>query len=263
MVTDPRPTGSEELGRRHPVQDTAGDIMLLDGPIDEQTFFRANAVCPVSETHFEYLHVRTGAVKLASRDTDFRITYLTVDPLFYAVVACPQCGYAAYGDEFETLDDRDRDALLTAFGDRERFGDPITRGERTLDAAAAAFDRALECDAVRQPDQRRRAGLLHRRAWLERSRGDEAAERALLEQAVAAYRAAFEQDDAISGVALVRAVYLIGELSLRLDDPHEASRWLLMCVQMPEAKEQTGVVRMARERLIDAHAAVEGQQRTA
>ena len=80
---------------------------------------------------------------------------------------------------------------------------------------------------------------------------------------MAAYRAAFEQDDAISDAGLVRAVYLIGELSLRLGDPHEAAVWLLMCVQMPEAKTQTGVVRMARERLLDAHAAVEGQQRSA
>ena len=202
-------------------------------------------------------------MKPASRDTDFRISYLTVDPLFYTVVACPQCGYTAFGDDFETLDGGDHDALLTRLGNRERFGDPITRGERTLDDAAAVFDRALECDAARRPDHRRRAGLLHRRAWLERSRGDEAAERALLKQAVAAYRAAFEQDDAISDAGLVRAVYLIGELSLRLGDPHEAAVWLLMCVQMPEAKTQTGVVRMARERLLDAHAAVEGQQRSA
>ena len=259
MVTDPRPTGSAVLKRRHAGQDATGDIMPLDGPIEEQTFFRANAICPVSETHFEYLRVRADAVKPASRDSDFRITYLTVDPLFYAVVACPQCGYAAFGDDFETLDSRDRKALLAALGDGERLDDPITRGERTLDDAVAAFDRALECDTLRRADERRRAGLLHRRAWLERSRGDEAAERALLEQAVAAYRTAFEQDDAISGTTLVRAVYLIGELSLRLNDPHEASRWLLTCVEMPEAKGHSGIVRMARERLIDAHAAVEGQ----
>ncbi len=262
-MTDPRPASREEIERRHTAQDAASDIMALDGPVDEQTFFKANAVCPVSETQFEYLHVRTGAVKPASRDTDFRITYLTVDPLFYVVLACPQCGYAAFGDDFETLDDDDRKALLAAFGGRRRLGDPITRGERTLDDAATAFDRALECDAVRRLDERRRAGMLHRRAWLERSRGDEATERALLKQAMVSYRAAFEQDDTISDAGLVRAVYLIGELSLRLDDPHEASRWLLMCVQMPEAKEQTGVVRMARERLLDAHAAVEGQQRSA
>ena len=84
------------------------------------------------------------------------------------------------------------------------------------------------------------------------SSGDEAAEREWLTQARDAYRQSFELDGDISEESAMRVAYLIGELSLRLDEPIVGAQWLETAVRFPEAKRQTGLDRQARDRLSDA-----------
>ena len=97
-------------------------------------------------------------------------------------------------------------------------------GLRSPEDAILATDLALTCYAQRRPNERRRAVLLHRRAWAERERGDTTAEQQYLAAAREAYQAAFENDSAISDESAVRAAYLIGELWLRLCDPVQIGR---------------------------------------
>jgi uncharacterized protein (DUF2225 family) len=192
-------------------------------------------------------------VKPASRDSDFRIVYRTVDPTHYSVVVCPQCSYAAYQDDLKELSDTERRDLLATQADRDMLGKPNLCGERSLDDAAVALDLALSCYEARRADDRRRAGLLHRRAWLERERGDARAEMSLLGDACESYRLAYEREENMTDTEALRAAYLIGDLYFRLEKPELAARWLSTCVDMPEAKVQTGINRMARDRLHEAH----------
>ncbi len=95
-------------------------------------------------------------------------------------------------------------------------------------------------------------GLLHRRAWLERERGDTRAEMSLLGDACESYRLAYERDQNMTDTEALRAAYLIGDLYFRVGKLELAARWLSTCVEMPEAKVQTGISRMARDRLHEA-----------
>ncbi len=125
------------------------------------------------------------------------------------------------------------------------FGDTVTAGTYGL----------------RRPNERRHAVLQHRRAWAERERGDTVAELKYLDAARQSYQTAFEKDSAISDESAARAAYLIGDLWLRLGEPMEAARWLETAVRVPEAKSQTGLIRMARERLYDARELLTGQKK--
>jgi uncharacterized protein (DUF2225 family) len=175
------------------------------------------------------------------------------------VTVCPHCSFAAYAEEFGDVSETERAALTEHRAVREQLGRPQLCGERDLQQAAVALDLAIACADVRAAGDRRRAGLLHRRAWVERARGDEAAEQELLRQAVSAYRAAYEADKTIGDAAAVRAAYLIGDLYVRLDDIAEASRWLAACLQIKDSG-QTGVIRMARERMHDCRTRLEEQR---
>ena len=224
------------------------DDHTLEAEFNAEWFFKDDTVCPACDATFDHLRVRVGAVRPIARASDFHSTYRTVDPLLYAVTVCPHCSFAAYAEEFGDVSAGERTALDEHRASRERLGRPNLCGERDLDGAAAALDLAIACYEVRAAGDRRRAGLLHRRAWIERTRGDEAAERVFLQQAVGAYRAAFEADSTINDTAAVRAAYLIGDLYMRLDDLTEASRWLASCLEMG-GDGQSGIVRMAREQL--------------
>ena len=206
-------------------------------------------MCPLCLAHFEYLRVRTGAVRPLARESDFYVRYRGVDSTLYAIVVCPRCSYTAYGEEFPELGEAERRPLLA---ERERRGDlPVPRltGVRDLAAAATALDLALEWYELRGGDARWRAGLLHRRAWVERSRDDAEAEQRFLREARDAYRAAFERDSAMSDAAVVRASYLVADLTMRLGELAVGARWFQSTLELPEAQSQPGLLRLARSGL--------------
>jgi uncharacterized protein len=240
--TEPVPEGPQAVG------EGAGSVSL-DAGWDETFFFVDSATCPVSATTFEFLRVRTSAVRPSSRDSDFRVVYASHDPTRYSIVVCPKCGYAAYLDDFATVDEEEREALVANQAERDRLGPRKFRGPRDLREAAQAIDLALASYDRRKPNERRKAVLLHRRAWVERERNEAESERNFLRQAREAYKRAFERDSSISDETAMRAAYIIGDLSLRLDDIGEGVRWLETATKFPDAKKQTGLTRLAWERM--------------
>lgn len=228
---------------------------------DEGFFFVDTMECPISGTVFDYLRVRTKAVRPIARDSDFYVRYNGTDPALYSLIVCPGCGYTAYRDDFDDLVEEERSAIWASREARLTRLSGSLCGLRNLQDGVLATELALECYAQRRPNERRRAVLLHRRAWAERERGDLAAELQYLGAARDAYRTAFERDAAISDEAAVRAAYLIGDLCLRLGQPSEAARWLETAVRVPESKSQSGLIRMARERLYDARQLLNEQKK--
>lgn len=218
------------------------------------------ASCPVCETRFEYLRIRDSAAQPSSRESDFRVVYRGADPSRYVVTVCPECSYASLPDDWADISLKETAALRAARGDRQ--GAPYLCGDRSDDDVATALDLALQCYAERADGERRRAGLLHRRAWVERARGDEEGERRWLTEARDAYREAYERDDAADAEAF-RLAYLVGDLSLRLESVKLASQWLAEAVGWTEHREgevgaevPPALARMARDRLGDARTAL-------
>lgn len=225
-------------------------------PVDDQRFFRADVRCPACLTDFSLVQVRSSAVRPVGRDSDFRIAYESVDPSLYAVTVCPHCAYASYHEEFTDLPAGERRAVQDASPSRM---DVMTRslcGERDLADAMQSLVLAQMCADVRGAPLRRHAGLLHRRAWIERARGDAEAERGLTQRTRDAYLAVFEQDPDVQDAGALRVAYLVGDLSLRLGDPAAARRWLLECLRMPAGREQAGLVALVRARLAVANQAL-------
>ena len=242
------------------------DLVELKSEFDESFFFKDTMVCPVCETNFEYLRVRTAAVRPKDRESDFRVTYSSEDPTRYVMVVCPTCSYAATHDDLPDLNDEEREAITEGRQERGRFDYPNLGGPRTLEEALTALQLAQMCYERRRPNERRHAVILQRRAWLERERGDDAAEREWLAKSRDSYVLSFERDSSISDESAMRVAYLIGDLCLRLDDPVEGAKWLETATRFPQAKEQSGLERMARDRLSDARKAVgqsEDEQKSA
>lgn len=226
--------------------------------VDDEFFFVDNAECPVCDTPFEYLRIRTRGLRPGQRDTDLYVSYTGNDPTWYSLVACPICSYTSYHDDFNALEAEERKRLVAATEQRRALAAQPLTGHRTAEDVEFALELAMECYALRHPNRRRSAVLLHRRAWVARAKGDRQAELLWLERARDAYRDAYEHDPDVSEEGVLRAAYLIGDLTLRLGDPHGASRWLEICAKST-SKEHSGLVRMARERLFDAREVAKAQ----
>ncbi len=70
---------------------------------EEDYLFDKKYKCPVCESEFEAKTVRTGKVRMKAVDIDLRPDYSEVDLNKYDVIGCPECGYAALGRYFSTL----------------------------------------------------------------------------------------------------------------------------------------------------------------
>jgi len=240
-----------------------GNVLRVQGEVNEAFFFLDSVVCPVDGTHFEFVRVRTRAVRPAARDSDFHVRYTSVDPTHYSVVVCPTCGYAAYLDDFDAVDEETRGRL---WADREArrplLGHQLT-GARTTADAITVLDLAIRCYEMRGGGPSREAVLFHRRAWVEREAGNRVAEAEWLRRARESYRGAFEQDTRLTDDSALRAAYLVGDISLRLDEPHEGAPWLETVIRRADSKTQSGLIRMARDRLHDARIQLRGGDRAA
>lgn len=226
----------------------------LARPFDEQSFFVDIADCPVCDAAFEYVRVRTRGVRAAHRDSDLRVSYTSIDPTWYALIVCPTCAFTSYRDDFEIVADDERERLTASTGERRAMAPKALTGERSARDAEVALELAMQCYALRRPNDRRHAVLLHRRAWLARAADNTPDEMDWLRRARDAYQTAYERDPEVDEDSALRAAYLIGDLTLRLGDPMASSRWFEVCLKAG-ASEQSSLVRMARDRLHDAREA--------
>lgn len=248
QTSDDPPVEARETPQSPPDKQPDQDSLAIDGEVDTRTFFVDTTVCPVSGTKFQFLRVRTRAVRPKERETDFHVRYEGVNPTWYGIVVCPVCGYAAYLDDFDVVDDAARARLAS---DREPRSTLLTSplsGTRTIEDATLALELAMRCYEGRGASDGRRAVLQHRRAWLERETGNAANERMWITRARASYEQAFESDKRLSEEAAARIAYLVGDLGERLGDLQGAAQWLETAVRVAPAS-SAGVARTARDRL--------------
>ena len=154
-------TPAEAVTPAEPASPQSSDEQMPDeahrpiGDYDESSFFADKATCPVSGTRFSYIRVRTSAVRPVSRDSDFYVTYRTVDPTHYSIVVCPGCGFAAYHDEFEQLEGEEaRTALVDAQEERDAFDRERLSGERTMTTRCRRWNWRCSATSVARRSQR-------------------------------------------------------------------------------------------------------------
>lgn len=70
---------------------------------EEESLFEKTYNCVVCDKTFKALTVRTGKVRMVSREKDLRPVYNTFDALKYDVVSCPYCGFTSLARYFSPL----------------------------------------------------------------------------------------------------------------------------------------------------------------
>lgn len=216
---------------------------MARAPLPPQLYLETER-CALCGQSFPVARVRMSQLEVVRRDTDLYVEYRGFNPYYYSVVVCPHCGYAALDSQFHELTEREREALKRLLGGRRPsldFG-----GERSLDAALAAYKLAIFQAERREARPSAVAALCLRMAWLLRAAGD-GREREFLEAALAHYLKAYDAEPfPVGRMSLATAEYLIGELHLRLGRPREAAAWFNRVVsERPEG--ERNIVNMARE----------------
>jgi len=205
--------------------------------------FQVKVQCPCCENTFSSSRVRPSFRKATRTDSDFCSHYRDeVNPDFYVVRVCPNCGYASTENSLQELAPKQKELYKNRIGKswvRRDYG-----GQRTWEEALDCYKLALLCAQTVGDKDRVTAGLLHHIAWMYRLRDNQEQERRFLRYALEAYIRVYE----LEGVNInnARLMYLIGELYRRLDEPYEAVRWFARVVNDKRIMD-AGMIKASRE----------------
>ncbi|AQS59741.1 DUF2225 domain-containing protein [Desulforamulus ferrireducens] len=219
--------------------------------ISEDMLFYSKATCPNCGCEFQHPEVRTKYISIEKQDSDFCSYYTGINPIFYDVLICKDCGYAYTKDSSAPLSDAERLAIKTIMStwrtEGHRYG-----GLRTLEQAIRLYNLAILCQELRDAKDSVKASLYLRLAWLNRYQGQQENEMKFLQRALEFSKRAFERESFSELKKELRMMYLIGELSFRTGDYKEAVKWFQAVTQHPDADRYPVFSRMARSRWQDA-----------
>ena len=201
--------------------------------------------CPLCQNTFHATKVRS-KLRMIKQDTDFNTIFDQINPLYYAVFFCPNCGYAAqdtvFSDISETLGRKIRAFLQTC---NVNIGFP---GLRSREQAILLFKLAIFQAELIEAKSSRLAGLYLRLAWLYREAEDGAMEQLAMEKALEHYEQAMTKETfPIGNMNEVMADYLIAQLQYRLGKLDLAAKGFARIVSSVAAKHEKRIMEMSRD----------------
>ncbi len=211
----------------------------------DSSLYNTSIPCPVCSKKFEVTKVKAKSSKLHSRDSDFCVYYEGINPIYYEVYVCENCGYAAQADKFDSISSNEASIILKNIS--SRWTKRSFSGERTLDTAIEAFKLALYNMHLRKAKGSELAKICIRIAWLFRLKNDEK-EMDFLKFALKGYSEAYERENfPVEKLDEFTCLYMIGELNRRIGNLDESVKWFSRLIGSPEARKNPKLIDMARE----------------
>lgn len=206
-----------------------------------KSIYNSKITCPVCDREMEYTKVRSKQIRLIKQDGDFCPHYEGVNPLFYEAVICSDCGYGSHITIFSKLNKYEKAKVQEKITPRWHKRDFV--GERDIDKAMEAFKIALLNLYAMEAPQSEIGKISLRIAWLHRYSKDKEQENKFLLNALESYKKAYQEEDLSEEGKLdeYTCIYIIGELSKRLEKYEESTQWLsrlIMSLSDPRQREK-------------------------
>ncbi len=205
--------------------------------------------CLMCSHSFTSKKIRSRFVKVVDYDSDFRPIYSTeeINPIFYYVKVCPQCGFS-FSDDFQPYFPPNAKEIIT-----EKVCDqwvPHEFGDiRDSRMALQTLKLGAYCGTLKKEKHISMAGIYMRLAWLYRSISNEEQEQRFMKLALKEYTESYMTDDFRgTQVTELRILYLIGELSRRTNQIQQAIKYFSKVIERQNTSTEPKTVEMARER---------------
>ncbi|MGG0656710.1 DUF2225 domain-containing protein [Rummeliibacillus pycnus] len=210
-------------------------------------YYEKHIDCIHCKKKFTSIKVRTNFVKVKETESDFHPIYENdVNPLLYNVFVCEHCGFS-FTEDF---------TKYFAPGVKEVIDENITShwiphnysGERSISDALQAYKLALVCGDIKKEKHITLAGLALRTAWLYRLMVNEEQEKRFMKISRDQYIDAYSAEDyAGTSMSEIRVIYLIAELSRRIDDREQAIRYFSRVIEKQRSSNEAKIIEMAKD----------------
>ena len=203
-------------------------------------------ICPICNMEFETKKVRSSKLRLIKRDEDFLAHYEGENPLKYNIFVCPDCGYAASENKFNSITDEEKEIVLreiTSKWNKRSYGD-----KRTLDEAVEVYKLALYIGEILDYKKLELGSLCLSLGWLYRIKENQEEETRFLGLAKDLFEEGFYNESLIgTNMDELKLGYLIGEINRRLGNKEKALKWFNTILSNPDLKTNPMLENMIRE----------------
>lgn len=211
----------------------------------ENYLYDKELACPICSQKHTTKKARLRKIPVDRKDSDFHIWYKEVNPVFYNVWVCPNCGFSATESEHKPLNVDQKARILKHISvkwTKRDFG-----GIRTMDQAVESHKLAILNGQLMGKAKGYLGGLCLRLAWLYRE-SENPEEHTYLKYALQHLEEAYTDEDfPIAGLDEVSLAYLIGELKRMLGQPKEAIFWYNRALEHPDIKNKRLIQLKARD----------------
>ncbi|TWI56173.1 DUF2225 domain-containing protein [Halalkalibacter nanhaiisediminis] len=212
-----------------------------------QPLYDKEVCCLFCEMPFQTKRMRSRFVRVNKIHSDFYTEYkdASLNPVFYEVDVCPHCGFASTEMFNKYFPPGTKAIILEQF---QKWKTQDFGRERSVEDAIRTMKLGVLSAMLKKEKNIVIAGLCLRLAWMFRLLKDTEQERRFLEKALLQYEASYQQSDYLkTQMTDMRVLYLIGELSRRLEDEDNAIRYFSRVIQHENKSVERKLVEMARE----------------
>ncbi|MDV6378917.1 DUF2225 domain-containing protein [Sporosarcina sp. GW1-11] len=217
--------------------------------VEISPFYEKRMQCLLCKEHFPTTRIRSRQVRVSQHDSDFRPIYINkeINPIFYNVAVCPQCGFA-YTDDFSPY---------FGPGVKEKIAKNITAKWRSRsfghlrskEEAVQTYKLAYLSANFKKEKHLTIAGMMLRIAWIYRESKETENEMRYIRIARDLYIQAFSEGDHVgTQMSETRVQYLIAELSWRIEDRPEAIRNFSRVIEAQKRSTEPNIIQLAKDR---------------
>lgn len=211
----------------------------------EHLLYDKQIVCPLCRNKFTTKKVRTRTLKMVKRDDDFCVIYKDINPTYYHIFVCAECGYSSTEGEFSDLSKNDKEILEGSI--RSKWKKRHFEGVRSFEEAEEIYKLAILIGQLLKKTRGYIGSLCLKLAWIYRQENDKR-EQEFLQYALDFFEDAYQNERfPVSGLDEVELSYLIGELNRRLGKPQKSIHWFAKALDNPDIKKHRQIQLKARE----------------
>ncbi|WP_125153379.1 DUF2225 domain-containing protein [Clostridium rectalis] len=208
-------------------KNSSGDKIMESNEPKKNTLsplYNKEIICPVCNNTFQAKAVKSSFYRMLKKDSDFFIRYSSVNPYFYDVWVCNNCGYAALKRDFEKIRDFQKSLVkekIQCLWHGKSYPDVYN-----VDIAIERYKLALLNYIIIDAKSSKKAMTCLKIAWMYRLKENIENELLFLKEALNGFNDAYYNEDfPIYGMNKFTTMYLIGELNRRIGKEDTALIW--------------------------------------
>jgi len=193
--------------------------------------------CPVCDTNFTAIVVKESRLRVQTVEFDLYPVCQHINPNFYDIIICPQCGYAAVKNYFYNITSRQAGFIMTEIAPNyiaQDYPDQLD-----IDMAIERYELALLCSMVKNAKDGEKAYICLKLMWFYRLKGDTVNQKQFAQLTLQGFASALVKEDLpIMGLQGDTITYLLGALYMILEDKKSALKYLSNVVVSRTASER-------------------------